>query len=147
VPDAITTHQHSEGLRLRRCCDPGCSVLFAICARCDRGQRYCGNGCRTRTRQQQLRAAGRRYQATETGKSKHCQRQQAYLRRQSKAVTHQSPVPITDLQGPQAGNLSSCAICGQRNPWIRPFYRLPRRRRQRRLGRHTARYSDSYAFG
>jgi hypothetical protein len=90
VPVPITSDRPIEGLRQRRCCDPACNTLFTICASCDRGQRYCSDGCRKRTRQQQLRASGRRYQASAGGRHNHSQRQQSYRRRRCQpGVTHQ----------------------------------------------------------
>src|ERR1700680_4867795 len=74
VSEATKTDRGGEVLRLRRCSDPTCNTLFTICASCDRGQRYCSKVCRKRTRQEQLRAAGRRYQVTAGGKTKHCER-------------------------------------------------------------------------
>jgi hypothetical protein len=41
-------------------------------------QRYCSDGCRKRMRQQQMRASGRRYQASALGKQNHSKRQQSY---------------------------------------------------------------------
>jgi len=54
----MAADQPTEGLRVRRCCDPTCNTLFNICASCDRGQRYCSNDCRKRMRQQKMRASG-----------------------------------------------------------------------------------------
>jgi hypothetical protein len=47
---------------------PSCSAMFALCASCDRGQRYCSELWRSRRRGSQVRAAGKRYQASEAGK-------------------------------------------------------------------------------
>jgi hypothetical protein len=55
----------------QRCFDPTCNTLFTICASCDRGQRYCSDACRQRMRRQQLRASGRRYQASAAGRQNH----------------------------------------------------------------------------
>ena len=129
VADATSSDQHRRGLRLRRCCDTRCNVVFTICASCDRGQRYCSEPCRKRTRQQQLHDAGRRYQATATGKAKHCERQQAYRQRRSRAsVTHQRFV-ATNSKRLHIVNLARCAVCGRHNPWINPFYWGSNRRR------------------
>ena len=119
---------HGNALRIRRCCNPSCGIVFAICAGCDRGQRYCSSPCRELTRHAQLRAAGRRYQCTAAGRAKHCQRQRAYRKRESSSVTHQG-LRTSGLHGlALPGHLSSCAICGRFNRWIRPFDSFPPRR-------------------
>jgi hypothetical protein len=41
MSEAIANANCQDGLRLRRCCDPACNAVFAICRTCDRGQRYC----------------------------------------------------------------------------------------------------------
>lgn len=44
----------------RQCCEPICSAMFAVCATCDRGQRYCSELCRSRRRvTRQARRDGR----------------------------------------------------------------------------------------
>ena len=64
--------------------------MFTICAGCDRGQRYCGARCRTLARRDQVRAAGRRYQTTDHGRTLHRHRQRRYRDRQTQPdVTHQ----------------------------------------------------------
>lgn len=127
-------HDHIEGLRPRHCAEPSCNAVFAVCACCDRGQRYCSEPCRRRSRQAQLRAAGKRYQSTEEGKRAHGRRQQAYReRREEAAVTHQPMVPIISPSTFGAPILTQCAICGQYNPSIDAYHRLlPRPRRRRR---------------
>lgn len=57
-----------SGVGVAKACDPGCNAVFAVCRSCDPGQRYCSAACRKRRRQQQLRAAGRRYRATDSGR-------------------------------------------------------------------------------
>ena len=42
--------------------------MFFICARCDRGDRYCSGRCRHTARTETLREAGRRYQASREGR-------------------------------------------------------------------------------
>ena len=138
MPERIAAHGCRDGLRLRRCCDPSCNAVFAICRSCDHGQRYCSAACRKRRREQQLRAAGRRYEATEAGKLTHRCRQRAYRRRIGRAhVTHQG-VSSVKLPPPSTSNLSQCAICGRESGWNDPFevvprpYAVPRRSRVRR---------------
>ena len=138
VAGAMTTDRSPEGLRPRRCCNPTCNAMFAVCRSCDRGQRYCSGACRKRMRRRQLASAGRRYQAT-AGRQAHCRRQRAYREHQSQArVTHQGLVSITTPRPSAGGCLTQCAVCGQPNRWIKPFYWLPFRRRHPRRGRRRA---------
>ena len=125
-------HEHIEGLRLRRCCEPNCNAMFAVCASCDRGQRYCSEACRSRQRRNQVRAAGQRYQSSEAGKRAHCRRQRAYRERLSEtSVTHQAMATTTTPPIPDRHALTQCLICGQWSRWINPYYRLVPRRRHR----------------
>jgi hypothetical protein len=128
------SHDHVEGLRPRSCKEPSCGAIFTVCASCDRGQRYCSEPCRSRQRRNQVLTAGKRYQASETGKRAHCRRQQAYRGRRCEAsVTHQAMAPITPPATPILRSLTHCVICGRSNHWINPYYSLiPRRRRRRR---------------
>lgn len=66
-------------LRLRVCLH--CQVLFCICRRCDRGQRYCGAACRASALREQRRQANRRYQHTDAGRQDHRDRQRLYRKR------------------------------------------------------------------
>jgi len=134
VCEMLTSHDHVEGLRPRQCCEPRCGAMFAVCASCDRGQRYCSELCRSRQRRNQVRAAGKRYQASEAGKRAHCRRQQVYRERRGEAsVTHQAMAPVTGPPTPEGRSLAHCAICGQLNRWTNPYYRpVPRRGRRRR---------------
>ncbi len=139
VAVAMTTDQSTEGLRPRRCCNPSCDRMFALCRSCDRGQRYCSVACSKRMRQQQLTAAGRRYQASEAGKLNHCQRQHAYRQRQRRPpVTHQGLVSIATPQPSRSASLARCAVCGHKTRWINPFYWLPRRGRKSPQVRRSA---------
>ena len=138
VPERVAADGCPDVLRLRRCCDPSCNAVFAICRSCDHGQRYCDAACRKRRRQQQTRAAGRRYQTTEAGKLAHRCRQRAYRGRIGQAhVTHHG-VSLVMLPPRSTSNLSHCAICGRESRWNDPFevlpreYDAPRRRRRRR---------------
>jgi integrase len=147
VAGSMTADRSTEGLRVRRCFDPTCNALFTICASCDRGQRYCSAGCRKRVRQQQLRASGRRYQASAAGRHKHSQRQQSYRQRRCRPrVTHQGPGLITTPSQTQPASLSRCAVCDHENRWINPFDGLPRRRQSSRKKRQPARRPNFYVF-
>jgi hypothetical protein len=59
-----------------------CGTSVAICSPCDRGQRYCAQGCAEEARRESLQAAGRRYQATFRGRQQHAARQARYRQRQ-----------------------------------------------------------------
>ena len=116
LDEVTTAHDHAEGLRPRQCCEPSCCRIFAVCANCDRGQRYCSEPCRSRRRRNQVRAAGKRYQASEAGKSAHCRRQKAYRERRNEApVTHQATATITKPITPEQFSMGQCAICGRSN--------------------------------
>jgi hypothetical protein len=83
--------------------EPNCGVMFAVCASRDRGQRYCSERCRSRQRRNQVRAAGKRYQASKAGKRAHCRRQQAYRVR---------------LQSSWANTRSAISACPSRDGWV-----------------------------
>ena len=77
--------------RLYLCARCRCQVV--ICSHCDRGQRYCTDGCAERARQSSLREAGQRYQRSRRGRHCHAARQRRYRQRQREKMTHQgSPV-------------------------------------------------------
>jgi hypothetical protein len=133
MPEGQATESIIEGLRVRRCGDPACNAMFAVCARCDRGQRYCSPTCRRRMRQQQLRAAGQRYQRSDQGRQAHRRRQRAFRQRRSiEGVTHQAPVSITTAAANPTTRITQCTICGLQSRWINPFYSAPGRKPHRR---------------
>ena len=136
-----------DALRPRRCLNPDCNTVFALCRSCDRGQRYCSDPCRRRMRRRQLLAAGRRYQASEAGKEAHRRRQCAYRRSHSgSGVTHQGPESITIPQPANTACLAKCALCGQRSDWLNPFYWLPATRRRPERSRRSAESPKIYVF-
>ena len=146
--EMMAADQPTEGLRVRRCFDPTCNTLFTICASCDRGQRYCSDGCRKRMRQRQMRESGHRYQASAVGKQNHSQRQRSYRQRRCRPrVTHQGPASITTPRQPQTTSCFQCLVCGRENLWINPFDDLPRRRRISRQRPRPARRPNFYVFG
>lgn len=49
------------GFRELFCRSAGCGEMFFICRPCYRGQAYCSEACRQKTRQHQRREANRRY--------------------------------------------------------------------------------------
>ena len=65
-----------------------CLQLVLICRGCDRGNRYCPC-CAPLARAENLRAASKRYQKTETGRLNHKVRQEQYRGRLQEKVTHQ----------------------------------------------------------
>lgn len=95
----------SRPLRFRRCLcrAEGCGEIFYVCSRCDRGQVYCSERCREKSRRRQRREANRRHQRSPEGKQDHRDRQAAYRKRQAdrrrraeKSVTdHASPTPAS----------------------------------------------------
>ena len=69
-----------------------CRKQVLVCTHCDRGQRYCADGCAPRTRRSLQRAAGRRYQQGRAGRFKHALRMRRWRERraaQMQEVTHQ----------------------------------------------------------
>jgi hypothetical protein len=73
----------------------GCGEWFGICGRCDRGQRYCSQGCRVQARQGQLSAARQRHQASAEGLADHRDHQAAYRRRLKAARVTDHPSEST----------------------------------------------------
>jgi hypothetical protein len=143
----MAANRPTEGLRVRRCFDPTCNTLFTICASCDRGQRYCSDGCRKRMRQQQMRASSRRYQASAVGQQNHRQRQQSYRQWQCQPrVTHQGPASITTPRQTQPTSRFRCLVCGRENRWTNPFDGLPRRRRISPQRPRSAKRPNFYVF-
>jgi hypothetical protein len=127
-------------LRLRICGHAACQGVFTICARCDRGQRYCSPKCRLEVRRRQRHDANRRYQQSEPGRQSHRRCQQRYRGRASQPVTDQGIVPITSPAPPQRATVCQCAICGRHSLWIDPFPSVPRRYRSAgRIGQHHPR--------
>ena len=69
-----------------------CRIQVLVCSPCDRGQRYCADGCAATTRQALQRDSARRYQSGRAGRFKHGLRTQRWRARQAalaKIVTHQ----------------------------------------------------------
>ena len=97
-----------------------CQREVLLCSGCDRGQRYCGVGCRAQARRLSLRAAGRRYQDSRAGRFAHARRARRYRRRQDgqrqdsprpKIVTHQAsqvqPLQPTVVVDPAAAEVDA----------------------------------------
>ena len=69
-----------------------CRIQVLVCSQCDRGQRYCADGCAAATRRALQRDSARRYQCGRAGRFKHALRTQRWRARQAalaKIVTHQ----------------------------------------------------------
>lgn len=122
----------------RRYLCAACRAAVLICSHCDRGQRYCADGCAQRARAASLRAAGARYQASFAGRLAHAQRQRRYRARCQK-VTHQgSPPPASPVEvrtaptGPESVACANgqCHLCHRvLSPFVRQdFLRSPVRR-------------------
>jgi hypothetical protein len=118
----MKTTETENPLRWRFCRAADCGALFFVCKHCDRGQRYCSEGCRNEGRRKSRSEASSRYQRSESGRIRHLLRQRAYRHKRSKAsVTHQgyqqSIPPIH--QAPSA--TPKCAFCHVENRWTDPF--------------------------
>jgi hypothetical protein len=66
-----------------------CHRQVIICSCCDRGNIYCSSECSLVSRQESVRAAGKRYQKTYRGKLHHAERQKRYRKQKIIKVTHQ----------------------------------------------------------
>ena len=69
-----------------------CARQVRICGACDRGNRYCAEGCAQIRRRETRCRASRRYQQSYHGALKHAARQSAWRRRQQQKVTHQGSI-------------------------------------------------------
>jgi hypothetical protein len=79
--------------RLFNCCHCKCQVF--ICSHCDRGNIYCRQ-CSASMRKKSVQAAGKKYQSTFLGKSKHAARQSRYRQSLVKKVTHQGSLVLAN---------------------------------------------------
>ena len=82
----------ASGLVLRQlfCRAVDCGAMFFICLSCYRGQTYCSQPCRQKSRREQLRQANWRYQQSLEARLDHRDRQRQYRRRRCGRVTDQS---------------------------------------------------------
>ena len=118
-------------LRPRRC--NACESIFCVCSHCERGQRYCSDLCRKQARQEQRRAANRRYQQTAVGREAHKLRQSAYRRRQCGPRVTDQGYRLVILGGSKRhSNFTRCAICGQPSEWVELYKRVRQRGPTRR---------------
>jgi hypothetical protein len=132
-------------LRTRYC--HTCGAVFCICSHCDRGQCYCGPACRREARQQQLRAANRRYQQTDGGQRLHRMRQRGYrLRKAEGRVTDHGSCLVVRPRPIALAGLGNCAVCGRHSRWIDPFAAIPRSRKPQRRPTAVGKRSHFYVF-
>ena len=89
-------HRHflpmQNSSRLYHCCR--CHAQVIVCSHCDRGQRYCTDGCSQKARKNSMRRAGAKYQATRPGRMNNAARQRRYRERQQQKVTHHRSLAI-----------------------------------------------------
>jgi hypothetical protein len=117
-------------LRQRQCRDGSCGAVFYLCRSCDRGQRYCSERCREKSRREQRRVANRRHQRSDEGRLDHRDRQREYrLRLVMRVTDHGSggEVPSSTLRAltewpfeAEAGEVF-CRLCGRRGTLVDPF--------------------------
>tara|TARA_R110000850_G_C9975347_1_gene465474 strand:+ start:261 stop:692 length:432 start_codon:yes stop_codon:yes gene_type:complete len=119
--------------RLYQCCR--CHAQVIVCRRCDRGQRYCVNGCSKKARHESLNRANQKYQLTRAGRFNNAARQASFRERQKQKVTdqgstqslhHASLKAMLDqaksiLKERSVGVDLCCHHCGER---CQPFLRL-----------------------
>ena len=119
--------------RLYQCCR--CHAQVIVCRRCDRGQRYCANGCSKKARHESLNRANQKYQLTRAGRFNNAARQASFRERQKQKVTdqgstqslrHASLKAMLDqaksiLKERSVGVDLCCHYCGER---CQPFLRL-----------------------
>lgn len=79
---------------VRRFLCAACRVEVYVCSPCDRGQRYCLEGCALLARRRSTRDAKRRYQKTLCGRILHAERSRRYRLRRKNVTDHGSPAPI-----------------------------------------------------
>lgn len=130
-----------------------CLQQTMICSCCDRGNIYCSSECSQAARADYVQAAGRRYQNTRRGKSKHAARQRRYRQRQKEKVTHQGspllcddgllPFELSELITAAIQSIEdiSCHFCGK---GCSRFLRIGFMRHR---SRYAARTSSSWPHG
>ncbi len=116
-------------LRQRQCRGESCGAVFYLCRPCDRGQRYCSERCREKSRREQRRAANRRHQRSDEGRLDHRDRQREYRLRLVRRVTdHGSGGEVSSstlrslTEWPfESGAEVFCRLCGRRGTLVDPF--------------------------
>jgi hypothetical protein len=117
-------------LRQRQCRAESCGAVFYLCRSCDRGQRYCSERCREKSRRQQRRTANHRHQRSAEGRLDHRDRQREYRLRLVGRVTDQGSGgeassstlrPLTEWPFEAEAGEAFCRLCGRRGSLIDPF--------------------------
>ena len=117
-------------LRQRQCRGGSCGAVFYLCRSCDRGQRYCSERCREKSRREQRRAANRRHQRSAEGRLDHRDRQREYRLRLVRRVTdHGSGGEVSSstlrslTEWPFEAEAVEvfCRLCGRRGTLVDPF--------------------------
>lgn len=132
-------HEAEDVLRQRFCRWQGCNAIFWICRRCDHGQQYCSEHCRTKARREQRRAANLRHRKTLEGRLDQRDRQRAYRRRRAALSVMDQGSPkclkggsiIAPAFRPpffagysgkkQEPGVPYCMICGRPGQFVNPF--------------------------
>jgi len=117
-------------LRQRQCRAERCGAVFYLCRSCDRGQRYCSERCRGKSRREQRRAANRRHQRSDEGRLDHRDRQREYRLRLVERVTDQGSGGevysstlrrLTEWSFEAGVGEVFCRRCGRRGTLVDPF--------------------------
>lgn len=112
-----------------------CGVMFSVCWRCFRGQRYCCKACSRNARCRSHREAQRKYRTTDRGKEAHRQAERRRRMGRTKKIMadHTStlalPCPIL------IKSIGFCFSCGREGPVVEKF---PRRGYARRSNERYA---------
>ena len=132
-------HDAEDVLRQRFCRWQQCNAIFWICRRCDHGQQYCSEHCRTKARREQRRAANLRHRKTVEGRLDQRDRQRAYRqRRAALSVMDQGsgdyrnagsiippvfrlPVFAANSVKQHEPGVPYCMICGRPGRFVNPF--------------------------
>jgi len=118
--------------RQRFCRAIGCGVMFFICRPCYRGQTYCGDECRRRSRRQQLRQANQRYQQDPQVRQDQCDRMREYRRR----VRQASVIDQSSIIAFGSGNIGEpLEKAATESPTVEEPHDLPKRSWRERFGR------------
>ena len=108
---------HDQTGRLFLCAR--CQAQVLVCSPCDRGQRYCANGCANITRRTRQREAGKRYQQSRIGRRKHAARTHQWRKRRAAAAK------IVTYQGSQVIPGSDVLAANESPPAISPDSQAP----------------------
>lgn len=76
---------HDESARLVVCAFAACGRTFALCTRCDRGNKYCSKRCAAAARRIYLVAVRRKYATSSEGREDHRARMERYREERRRA--------------------------------------------------------------